>query len=419
MKTNHGSGPGRGFRIFIWGAVALQFGFLSALLVLSVLMAPYNPNGQSSIVSTLIGNLSILVFPTVGVLIFTRRPNHPIGWLFCLSQTGWAVNNLANGFGLYAQWARPDLIPIAHWVIWFLAWPGFISIALFLLLILLFPDGALPTPRWKPLVRFIIIWAAICVVAAAFAPGPVDSSQVLRYDNPLGIGGPLGSLLQVVNQFGQFPLVPLFVLGGVSLVQRFRSASGQTRQQIKWLALAMVFVSVMVGFAFILLTVYPTAAVTPLWAQAFEQISILSLSLIPIAAGMAILRYRLYEIDRIINQALVYFSLTTALALVYFVSILVLQAALSAITGQGQSSVATVLSTLAMVGLFTPLRRRFQRVIDRRFYRQKYNTQLILDHFGAVLRSEVDLQVMGDQLLQVADEAIHPSAISLWITRRG
>lgn len=404
--------------------VALQVVMLAAQVIVSALMTPYVKSAPlTSVSSTLFGAAAMLVYPVVGAIIFTRRPRHPIGWLFCIAQAGWALVNFVHAFGQYALHARPDLLPLASTLIWFDTWPGYVSTGLLLFLILLFPDGRLPSPRWKPAAWLIAGWAGLCMVIYAFAPGIADPNQALPFRNPLGVGGVIGSLLSAASSFVDILVVPLGALVAASLVLRFRSAGrradgGQAREQLKWLAVAIVTVVLCWLAVLMLLIRYPTTAVTPFWAQVLEWIAINSQMLIPIAAGIAILRYRLYEIDRFIHQALVYFSLTAALALVYFVCIVGLQTLFSAVTGEGQSSVATVLSTLAIAALFTPLRRRLQNAIDRRFYRQKYNTQVILDRFSGVLRNEVDLQLMSDQLVGVVDETFQPNQISLWITKR-
>jgi hypothetical protein len=412
----------RGFRIFVWSMVALQVVLLGALMVMIVLTAramPASGSPTAMAISALVGVLEILVFPLVGLIIFTRRPEHPIGWLFCLSQIGWALNNFANGFGMYALHARPDLLPAAGWIVWFYTWPGYLSTGLFVILLLLFPDGQLPSPRWRWLVWLTAIFIGLGMFVSAFAPGSVDASGALPYPNPLGMGGPLSGLLAWANGFTQLLMTFLIVPAAISLVLRFRSARGQTRQQLKWLAGALVLMVLAVAAAMVLWTVYPVAAATPLWAVVIEQFAIFSLALVPIAAGIAIMRYRLYEIDRIINLALVYAGLTAALALIYFGCVLALQAVLSAITGEGQSTIATVLSTLAIASLFIPLRQRIQRLIDRRFYRQKYNAELVLGRLSGVLRNEVDLQLMSDQLVAVVEETLQPNQATLWIARKG
>ncbi len=414
-----GALPSSGYlRFFIWVAVGCQVLLMAGVAGLQIQTAPYSHSTQNSLPGALVGVLAILIYPAIGSLIFSRRPAHPVGWLFCLSQVGWTLNNFAQAFGLYALRARPDLLPTARWLAWFYVWPGNFSTVLTLFLILLFPDGRLPSPHWKPVAWLIVGFGAVSMLAGAFAPGPVDTSGVLSFDNPLGVGGMLGGALVILSNWTQAFFIALVAVVAVALIGRFRSARGQTRQQLKWLAFAIVLIVLLWAQALVWMMRYPTAAATPFWAQALEQLSIFSMVLIPVSAGIAVLRYRLYEIDRIINQALVYFSLTAALALVYFGLVFVLQALLNLLTGEGRSSITTVLSTLAIAGLFTPLRRRIQQVIDRRFYRKRYNAERILDRLSGVLRSEVDLQIMSDQLVAMVEETFQPSQAALWIKKK-
>jgi len=204
----------------------------------------------------------------------------------------------------------------------------------------------------------------------------------------------------------------------LSLLMRYRRSGGEERQQIKWIAFAASVVGLLYLVAMVTSLVFPSGAWfspgSPLWMDLIVSAALLSFTLVPIAVGLAVLRYRLYDIDRIINRALVYGSLTATLALVYVGSVVGLQAALRAVTGQ-ESTLAVVASTLLIAALFNPLRRRVRGFVDRRFYRRKYDAAKILEAFGSRLREETDLDTLGDDLVGVARRAVQPAHISLWL----
>jgi hypothetical protein len=300
-------------------------------------------------------------------------------------------------------------------------WPGFISVALLICLMLIFPNGQLPSPRWRWLPCVVLIDTVLSVIFAAFARGPVDSSLGVPMVNPFGLPGPLGDAFQWIINVSPFLLIEmlLIVLGCVSLVARYRIARGEVRVQLRWLAASIVLVAVLLVGQVVALVLYPNAASMPVWAQLLVSLSQLSFIFIPISAGIAILRYHLYDIDRIINRTLVYAALTAVLALIYFGGVIVLQFLLRAATGEQQSTIATVLSTLAIAALFAPLRGRIQQVIDRNFYRRKYDSERILAAFRGTVRSEVDLDQLGQQLLNVVSRTFEPVETELWLRRKG
>jgi hypothetical protein len=254
-------------------------------------------------------------------------------------------------------------------------------------LILLFPTGRLPSRHWRwvtwPTVAFILVGA----ISDAFSPGPVDGLGPIR--NPLGIEG--FSNVYTAILYNMVPLV-LLVAAASSVFVRLRRAIGVERQQIKWFAYATAATVIGLVLAYVL-SLIPA---------------------IPISIGIAILKYRLYDIDIIINRTLVYGSLTAMLVALYFGAIILLQRVFVASTGQ-ESTLAVVASTLAIAALFNPLRRRIQSFVDRRFYRRKYDARKTLEAFSAKLKDETDLNALNEDLVGVVRETMQPSHASLWL----
>jgi hypothetical protein len=293
--------------------------------------------------------------------------------------------------------------------------PAFVLIGLFLPLY--FPDGRLLSPRWRPVLWLALLFSVgFGVVFGALFPGEVDElSPGVGGDVP-GVVNPLGvEALRLLDRVPQVDIILAVVLlvsvlcSVASLVVRFRRSDGEERQQMKWLTYAAA-----ANFATLLLVMSLPA--DSAWYPAVNTLSNLVLAGLPVAVGIAVLRYRLYDIDRIINRTLVYGSLTVMLALIYFGGVAATQAIYRALTGQEQQpQLAVVVSTLAIAALFSPLRRRIQSFIDRRFYRRKYDAAKTLEAFSAKLRDETDLERLGDELMGVVQETIEPTHVSLWL----
>jgi len=282
-------------------------------------------------------------------------------------------------------------------------------------LILFYPDGHLPSPRWRPLAWLSAVTMLVVTVTIVFQPGKMAEGPVPTMENPIGsqAAEPLLKILLAIF----LPLLPLCIVAcAVALVRRFRRSRGIERQQLKWLATA----GAVVAFAYLLtmVTVLLTATTelwsdTARWVTALQNLSILSFVLLPAAIGIAILRHGLYGIDVIINRALVYGFLTATLAAVYLGSVLLLQLALSPLTNQSDLAVAG--STLAVAALFGPVRTRSRHVVDRRFYRSRYDAARTLDDFGVRLRHELDLDAVGADLRAAVHETVQPTHVSLWL----
>ncbi len=353
--------------------------------------------------------LLFVSFATVGALVASRWPKNAIGWIFCWFGLSFSLGSASEEYALYALVTEAGSLPWAEGMVWLTTWfGGPIVFALFALVFLLFPDGRLPSRRWRPVV-WIELVAVVCLVAFAFEPGPLGNLGLVRVSNPFGLQG-AAALLGTLSWVGFFVTLAVAVAGGISLVVRFRRARGVERQQIKWFAFSgIVFCAVFAAGPF-LWSLPPSPATALIWPVLF----LAGASSIPLAVGVAILRHRLYDIDLLINRTLVYGSLTATLALVYVGGVVGLQAAFRTLSGQ-ESTLAVVASTLAIAALFGPLRRRVQALVDRRFYRRKYDAARTLAAFNARLRDETDLDTLGDDLVGVARGTMQPEHVSLWL----
>ena len=364
----------------------------------------------------LLGQALFLVFPLVGALIASRRPENPIGWLCLVDGLLWTTTNMLDYHSLYVM-ASPGSVPfpvglagVNHWL--WVPTVGLLGTYVFLL----FPDGRLPSRRWRPLAWLSGVVIASGSLGLMLSPGPLDMPRGIR--NPFGLEA---APWVAVAAHATLPLLPLCMLASaLSLVMRYRRSRGDVRQQIKWIAFAASLVALTYLIAIVALFIHPSeiwfAAGLPLWLDLIEYAALLSITSVPIAIGFAVLKYRLYDIDLIINRTLVYGSLTGALALVYFGGVTVTQALFRNITGQEQlPQLVVVVSTLLIAALFTPLRRRIQSFIDRRFYRAKYDARKILEAFSVRLRDETDLEALNEDLVEVVRETMQPAHVSLWL----
>ena len=345
----------------------------------------------------------ILAYSSVGALIASYRPENAIGWLFLSGAFVWIVGELALEYGVYALITDPGALPAGAWAAWFGAWGralGWFLIATFLLL--LFPAGRLPSPRWRPLLWVVVGFIVLYTVSTWLSPVTTDL-RLTFVRNPLGFGSRvMGLLYELVNI--TFPV--LIVACGVAVIVRFRRSRGDERQQLKWFAYAVAVMTVVFVLWFSL-------ALAGLVAPSSLMYDLPLLGL-PVATGIAIFKYRLYDIDVIVNRTLVYGSLTVMLIALYFGGIVLLQSAFVVLTGE-RSTLAVVASTLLIAALFSPMRRRIQRVIDRRFYRRKYDARKTLETFSAKLRDETDLEALNDELVGIIKETMQPTHVSLWL----
>ncbi len=389
---------GRTGRWFAWSVWAL----IVPTSMLTLIFASLNEPASSSWDKVLLPVL-ILAFSTVGALVASYRAENAIGWLFLSGAFVWIVGELTLEYGVYALITDPGALPAGVWAAWFGAWAR--GIGWFLLvsfLLLLFPTGRLPSPRWRPVLWGTAGSVALFTLASWLSPETNDP-RLTSVRNPLGLESEIMGLLYELFNY-TFPL--LIVASGAAVIVRFRRSRGDERQQLKWFAYA---VAVMVVVFVIWFSLALTGLVPP--SSLMYELPLIGL---PIATGIAILKYRLYDIDFIVNRTLVYGSLTLVLALMYFCGIVILQRLFVALTGQ-QSTLAVVASTLLIAALFTPLRRRIQSFIDRRFYRRKYDARKTLEAFSAQLRNETDLDALSDELVGVVRETMQPAHVSLWL----
>jgi hypothetical protein len=379
-----------------------------ALLVGGVALArtmgstpPGLPYGSVGDADTVVLSLAIvLTFSVVGAIVASRHPRNTIGWLFCAIGLAVGFNGLAGGYAEYWLVSNRGSRSLGETAAWFGSWVWTAQLVALTFLLLLFPDGRLPSPRWRPVAWCAGLGLGGFVVGYAFDAGPLeDFPQIV---NPYGTDSPV---VRGVGVAGGLVVVGSMVASAVSVIVRARHAGRVERQQIKWLAYGG---AVVVGTSLV-------AGAIAIWSVTVT-ILIINLALLglPLFTCIAILRYRLYEIDIIINRTLVYGSLTATLVALYFGGIVVLQRVFILLTGQ-QSTLAVVASTLLIAALFTPLRRGIQSFIDRRFYRKKYDARKTLEAFSAKLRDETNLEALSDDLVGVVRETMQPVHVSLWL----
>ena len=353
--------------------------------------------------------LAAISFSPVGAVIASRSlPSNLIGWLFCATGLVFAVVHFAAQYAVFTLVAEPGSLPAGEAAAWISSWLWVVQLGLVAFLFLLFPTGGLPGSRWRWFAWLTVLLVLVGAVMLAFSPGPII--VIGSIENPLGVEG-LPNVYGLVFRLVELVMNTLMFVALISLVIRLRRARQIERQQIKWFVYATALT-----LSGAILTYPVSDAIGSVWLKwiAFVPL-IVGVLAIPISMGIAILRYRLYEIDLIINRTLVYGLLTVMLGLVYFGSVTALQYLFSLLTGQG-NTLAIVASTLAIAALFNPLRRRIQGFIDHRFYRRKYNVRKTLEAFGSKLRDETDLEKLCEDLGEVVDETMQPSHISLWLS---
>jgi len=344
-----------------------------------------------------------IIFSTVGAVVASRRPDHPVGWLFCAIGFIGGPRLLSAWYATHTLLMPHDALPGGWVAAWLSSWVWAPHIGLMVFLGLLFPNGRLPSARWRPFAWFVGVVVAVGTVAAAFSPGPIRGLEPI--ENPLGIEG--------APNFTDLVEAIIYVLGIVaaaSVVARLRRARGVQRQQIKWYAYASIMLA---GSA--TLTYVVSEAISVQWLRWVSFLpAMVTLAGLPIAVGIAILRYHLFDIDLIIKRTVVYGMLTATLALVYFGGVTLFQAIFRLITAQ-ESQPAAVASTLLIAALFSPLRRYIQDAIDRHFYRNRYDAAKTLEAFGSKLRDETDLDALTQNLIGVVGETMQPEHIALWL----
>ena len=340
-------------------------------------------------------------FATVGALIASRRPRNPIGWIFCVAALLCQLGNMADDWSLFAvQHGVPGVV--APLVVLSPLWG--VGVALISVFgFQLFPDGTPLTPRWRPLTWISAAALAVNTIASMLIPGSVENGS--GFDNPIGVTG-----MDTIAGAAWVCLVVCLVLSVVTLVLRLRRSVDVERQQVKLVAWTVCFV---VLFTVALVVLHQATRVLAFLGSNTNVVWLFTVSLIPISVGVAILRYRLYKIDRLISRTLVYGALTLILGAAYVGLVVAGQALFSSFAGG--SNLAIAASTLVVAALFLPVRARVQRFVDRRFYRSRYDAQRTLEAFGAQLRGHVEIEGLRDGLIDVVEDTMRPTHASIWL----
>ena len=403
-----------------WAAYGLiaagLVGALAFLLFFLVSGVPWDPRRTVS-------SVLVFIFPTVGVLVARAQPRNPIGWTLLGIGLVWGLLSLADPYIWYAYigepgslW-RPDLVVAATSSLWIPA-VGLMGV----FLILWFPNGRLLSPRWRA-----FVWAAGANLAVQFVVTPFlplslrrissGNPDVPRSPNPLGI-----EALRPVAGVWEFGVVLIglsILASAINLVLRFRRSRGHERLQLKWMATAGAAVATFFLLFLLLAIITDVLKIGAQWAplldSIFENASAIVFALLPLAMSIAILRHRLYDIDIIINRALVYGLLTTLLAAVYVGGVVGMGGLVRGLGGDSDNSLVTAATTLLVAGLFGPARIRIQRFIDRRFYRHKYDAAKTAEDFSARLRHEIDLDELCSDLVDTVTSTMRPARVSVWL----
>ena len=387
----------------LWALAVVLAGLTAAFYLLGI-GAPRTNRDRPPLEFVPVMVLMLLAFSTVGALVASRHPRNPVGWLFCFV-------GIAAGFGFggqfyadYALVAEEGTVRGGAAALWLSVWNIAPALTAMTLFALLFPTGRLPSSRWRPVVWLAVAAGAVITASLAFQPGALDAHNYPGVDNPVGIPG-TGGVIEVVETIATAGAFAALLAAVASLVVRFRRSAGIERQQLKWIVYS-VTVAALAFIAVVPITASP-------WGDIVFVIAFCALIGVPVSAGIAVLRYRLYDIDVVINRTLVYGALTAMLASTYLGTVLLLQVLLGPLTEESDLAIAG--STLAVAALFRPLRSRIQAAVDRRFYRRKYNAAQTVEAFGARLRDELDLDTLGAELRDVVRETMQPAHVSLWL----
>ena len=348
-------------------------------------------------------------FVTVGAFVASRRPYNPVGWLFVAFGAAAAIRFTGSQYATYALLTHPGSLPGGDFIASFAVHLWHPGLGFLVFSFLLFPDGRLPSPRWR-----IVAWVSAISCLSALISGMLEYEFLYKYTWPENMSfvkplftGSAAEVAATVFWYSSMVILAMLFVSGGSLVLRLRRSVGEERQQLKWVVYAVALLALAV----------PSTILVIIVVQSLESVRVffaLLFPLIPISVGIAILRYRLYDIDTLINRTLVYGVLTALLGVVYFGGVVLLQRFFVALTGE-KSTLAVVASTLAIAALFNPLRRRVQGFVDRRFYRRKYDAAKTLEAFSAKLRDETDLDALSEDFVGIVRETMQPAHVSVWL----
>jgi hypothetical protein len=381
-----------------------------ALLAVATALALLN---QTFLHETFVPGLTAFTYSAVGALIAWRQARNWVGWLLLGFGILVSLGLASNQSAVYGLVTNPGSLPTVEWLAGptFWVWPPAVGL-LFLFLPLVFPTGTLLSPRWRWVAAAEGVFLTIGTIILGMNPEPDETHPEIR--NPLALDVPpeIGELLS--NGLG---LVLIVFIGAsfTSLVLRYRRATVVERQQLKWVMYAVTllvaaFVLGMLLVDLLGLTWFETVATFVLDA---------AFLFVPVAIGIAILRYRLFDIDVIIRRTVTYAVVVVLLAIVYFGSVVLLQQIFVRATGLGRNELVTVVSTLAIAVLFVPLRNRVQGFVEARFYRKKYDAQQVLSEFGETVRDETDLDKLTARLVEVVNDTMQPESVSVWLNTQG
>jgi hypothetical protein len=365
-------------------------------------------NGQLHLREAAIA-VALLSYPVVGALIAARQPHNLVGWVLCAAGLCSSLGLASDAYADYTLVTAPGSLPGGVWValadtLWFA--PFFTLVVV--LLPLLFPTGRLLSPRWRVVAGSGVGFMVLALVGNGLQPDVVEVSGLGVVDNPVGVPVAWTPWLDRLISLSALLLIPSIAGAVAAVVVRFRRARGVERQQLKWCsyAAALLPVPFIVGDL-------PELGIA-VSRVLVEVLYILVLPLLPLSVGIAIGRYRLYDIDRIINRTLVYGLLTALLGAVYAGLVLVLGQLFGGL-GAEPPTWAVAGATLAVAALFQPARRRIQQAVDRRFNRRKYNAAKTIEAYSIRLRDQVDLDTLSTELLAVVDQTMEPTRVSLWL----
>ncbi len=409
---------GRGVAFWLaWGLSGLSLALALLGAAMSVALPAGTLPGMLGVPDGVVFLPWVVAYSMAGAVVASRHPRNAVGWLLSLSGVLAALGNFALAYataGLFVSHFRG--LPAAHAMAWIHHWRFFAAVFLLgQLLLLLFPNGRLPSARWRPLAWVSIGVLAALTIGQAFGPGPIYLNWQRGYvlPNPFMVPALARTINSIATSAAEFEpwvlalLCALLLPGPAAVALRWRSATSEQRQQLKWFAFAGSLV--VGGFVFSVVT---NERWDPGWELGMLLVLFGMLGL-PISVAIAVLKYRLYAIDVIINRALVYGALSLTLAATYFAGVMAFQSLLSPITQGSQLSVAG--STLVVGGIFQPARHWIQTQVDQRFYRRRYDVQRTLDAFNARLQHEVELRALREDLRRVVRDTVQPAHVSLWL----
>jgi signal transduction histidine kinase len=392
-----------------WAGFGLAIAIWLASLVGYILFKPDTSGdwGGSSLVANLPFLVMVLAFDVIGVLITTRRPGNAIGWLVLGIGLAWSAGDLLAGFGQYAfdhSWSSADVLIALSQPTWL---PPIGLTGTFL--ILLFPDGHLPSPRWRWFAWTIAVGMTLVGIAFLLVPGTFEDSGYPTVSNPLGIEAIrpfIGVLLAGLL------IIPIGMLGSaVALVQRYRRSAGAERQQMKWLAYAAAVAAFTYAGAMVA-SILKGSAPDPAWLVVWQNLSLATLALIPIAIGIAVLKYRLYDIDVVINKTIVFGALAAFIGAVYVAVVVLLGAAIGATTTNPALSIA---ATAIVALLFEPVRVRVQRVANRFVYGERATPYEVLSRFSDRIAGTYATEDVLPRTARVIAEGAAAERVDVWL----